>query len=115
MHRHECLSATGDVGRTWRSGPCRRAGRQFHLHFIRNEPHLGLSFIARLEISEGNPQIHMAGGNEKKTEEWDDIPHERPDPRPDFSTPPPRKRLPKSLQETLDNEEKLLELVYDGQ
>ncbi|KAF2198368.1 hypothetical protein GQ43DRAFT_443417 [Delitschia confertaspora ATCC 74209] len=43
-----------------------------------------------------------------------DIPHEREGERPDFSTPPPRKRLPKALQETLDNEEKLWETLYEG-
>lgn len=34
--------------------------------------------------------------------------------RPDFSVPPPRKQLPKELQDTLDNEEKLWEVLYDG-
>ncbi|KAF2836113.1 hypothetical protein M501DRAFT_918352, partial [Patellaria atrata CBS 101060] len=41
-------------------------------------------------------------------------PHERKEPRPDFSTPPPRKALPKTLQETLDSDEKLWELITDG-
>ncbi|KAF2098817.1 mitochondrial 18kDa protein [Rhizodiscina lignyota] len=44
----------------------------------------------------------------------DDIPHERNEPRPDFSTPPRPSKLPKSIQDTLDNEEKLWETVYAG-
>ncbi|OCK77818.1 hypothetical protein K432DRAFT_445056 [Lepidopterella palustris CBS 459.81] len=44
----------------------------------------------------------------------DDIPHEREGTRPDFSTLPPRKKLPKDLQETLDNDEKLWEALYEG-
>ncbi|KAF2403343.1 hypothetical protein EJ06DRAFT_526931 [Trichodelitschia bisporula] len=43
-----------------------------------------------------------------------DIPHIRKESRPDFSTPPPAKQLPKALQETLDNEEKVWEAMYDG-
>ena len=50
----------------------------------------------------------------EKKDSFEDIPHERKEPRPDFSTPPPRKRLPKELQETLDNEEKLWETLYEG-
>ncbi|KAF2636810.1 hypothetical protein P280DRAFT_408423 [Massarina eburnea CBS 473.64] len=50
-------------------------------------------------------------GNKK---DFDDIPHERQGPRPDFSIPPPRKALPKELQDTLDNEEKMWETMYDG-
>ncbi|KAF2091364.1 hypothetical protein K490DRAFT_31502 [Saccharata proteae CBS 121410] len=38
----------------------------------------------------------------------------RNEPRPDFSQPPPRKRLPKALQDTLDDDEKLWETLYDG-
>lgn len=38
----------------------------------------------------------------------------RSGPRPDFSKPLPRKSLPPSLQDTLDNEEKLWETLYDG-
>jgi fission process protein 1 len=45
----------------------------------------------------------------------DEIPHERDEPRPDFSKPLPRKPLPKSLQSTLDNEEKLWETIYEEQ
>lgn len=43
----------------------------------------------------------------------DDIPHERNEPRPDFSKPLPRKQLPKSIQDTLDDEEKLWETLYE--
>lgn len=43
-----------------------------------------------------------------------EIPHERPDPRPDFSKPLPRKALPKELQDTLSNEEKYWDALYDG-
>lgn len=38
----------------------------------------------------------------------------RTGPPPDFSKPLPRKPLPSSLQETLDNDEKLWETLYDG-
>lgn len=48
------------------------------------------------------------------TDEFSDIPHERKDPRPDFSTPPPRKQLPKELQDTLNDDEKLWEVLYEG-
>jgi fission process protein 1 len=47
-------------------------------------------------------------------DKFDDIPHERKDPRPDFSTPPARKRLPKELQDTLNDDEKLWEVLYEG-
>ncbi|KAL1303894.1 hypothetical protein AAFC00_000348 [Neodothiora populina] len=43
------------------------------------------------------------------------IPRVRGEERPDFSKPLPRKPLPKELQDTLDNEEKLWETLYDGQ
>jgi fission process protein 1 len=43
----------------------------------------------------------------------DDIPREREGPRPDFSKPLPRTKLPKAIQETLDDEEKLWEKLYD--
>lgn len=45
----------------------------------------------------------------------DDIPHIRKEPRPDFSKPPPPKRLPKEIQATLDDEEKLWRAVYEGE
>jgi fission process protein 1 len=43
----------------------------------------------------------------------DDIPHSRTEPRPDFSQPLPRKKLPKEIQATLDDEEKLWEALND--
>lgn len=44
-----------------------------------------------------------------------DIPHVRNETRPDFSTnPPPKRNVPKSIQDTLDNDEKLWELLYEG-
>ncbi|KAI4715367.1 hypothetical protein E4T48_08446 [Aureobasidium sp. EXF-10727] len=53
--------------------------------------------------------------NNTKPIDFDDIPRERAnEPRPDFSKPLPRKRLPAALQETLDNEEKLWETMYEG-
>ena len=44
----------------------------------------------------------------------DDIPHEREDQRPDFSEQPARKKLPKELQDTLDDDEKLWSALYEG-
>ncbi|KAI5199135.1 hypothetical protein E4T39_06458 [Aureobasidium subglaciale] len=49
-----------------------------------------------------------------KNLDFDDVPRERSEPRPDFSKPLPRKRLPAALQDTLDNEEKLWETMYEG-
>lgn len=40
-----------------------------------------------------------------------DIPHQRKEPRPDFTKPLPNKPLPKSIQEKLDNDEKLWEAL----
>ncbi|KAF1982644.1 hypothetical protein K402DRAFT_397368 [Aulographum hederae CBS 113979] len=48
-----------------------------------------------------------------KDEDKKEIPHVRDEPRPDFSVPPPGKKLPKSIQDTLDNEEKLWGTYYD--
>lgn len=56
----------------------------------------------------------MAKDDKRPVEEVDGVPHEREGTRPDFSTPPQRKRLPKELQDTLDNEEKLWEVLYEG-
>ncbi|KAH9842069.1 Mitochondrial 18 KDa protein (MTP18) [Teratosphaeria destructans] len=42
------------------------------------------------------------------------IEHTRTDPRPDFSQPLPRKRLPASLQDTLDNDEKWWDAITEG-
>jgi fission process protein 1 len=50
----------------------------------------------------------------RNSDKFDDIPHERKDPRPDFSTPPARKRLPKEIQSTLDDDDKLWEVLYEG-
>jgi hypothetical protein len=55
----------------------------------------------------------MAKGN-KKIEEVDGVAPEREGTRPDFSVPPPRKKLPKDIQATLDDEEKMWEIMYDG-
>lgn len=52
--------------------------------------------------------------NSRKADELTDIPHEREGTRPDFSTPPPRKKLPKDLQATLDDDEKLWDILYEG-
>ncbi|KAG9549983.1 hypothetical protein KCU77_g6315, partial [Aureobasidium melanogenum] len=52
--------------------------------------------------------------NNTKPLDFEDIPRERKEARPDFSQPLPRKRLPKALQDTLDNEEKLWEAMYEG-
>jgi fission process protein 1 len=52
--------------------------------------------------------------DDKLADKFDDIPHERKDPRPDFSTPPPRKRLPQEIMDTLNDEEKLWEVLYEG-
>jgi fission process protein 1 len=43
-----------------------------------------------------------------------DIPHQRKESRPDFTEPPPPTKLPKSLQDTLDNEEKWWETFVGG-
>lgn len=44
----------------------------------------------------------------------DDIPHQRKEPRPDFSKPLPRQQLPTSIQEKLGDEEKFWETVASG-
>jgi hypothetical protein len=55
----------------------------------------------------------MAGkGN--GTDKFEDIPHERDGTRPDPEALPPRKKLPKELQATLDSEEKLWDALYEG-
>jgi fission process protein 1 len=56
----------------------------------------------------------MASKAPKKDDFDPKVPHERTEERPDFSTPPPAKKLPKSLQDTLDNDEKLWDALYDG-
>jgi hypothetical protein len=57
----------------------------------------------------------MAKDNNKSLEEVNGVPAERQGTRPDFSTPPPRKQLPKEIQDTLNDEEKLWEVLYDGE
>lgn len=52
--------------------------------------------------------------DDKPKDEVDGVPRERDGTRPDFSVPPPRKKLPKSLQETLDSEEKMWDTMYEG-
>jgi fission process protein 1 len=44
-----------------------------------------------------------------------DIPHQRKEPRPDFSKPLPPKPLPKSIQQTLDSDEKLWEVLTEDE
>lgn len=52
--------------------------------------------------------------DDPNTDQIDSIPHQRKEPRPDFSQPLPRQRLPDSLQHTLDHEEKFWETVASG-
>lgn len=52
--------------------------------------------------------------DDKRPGEADDVPRECKEPRPDFSTLPARKQLPKGLQATLDDDEKLWEVLYEG-
>lgn len=42
------------------------------------------------------------------------IPHERKEPRPDFTTPLPRKALPENLQQVLNSDERLWEVLSSG-
>jgi fission process protein 1 len=55
----------------------------------------------------------MVNGD-KRAPEVDGVPRERQDGRPDFTIPPPRKQLPKELQDTLDSDEKMWEVLTDG-
>jgi fission process protein 1 len=50
----------------------------------------------------------------KDDKKLDEVPIERAGPRPDFSIPPARKKLPKDIQDTLDSEEKMWETMYEG-
>ena len=52
------------------------------------------------------------GGTPSKPIE--DIPRQRKEPRPDFSQPPPQEKLPKDLQKIVDDEDSLLDDLYDG-
>lgn len=56
----------------------------------------------------------MAKDDKNDPAQLNDIPHERAEPRPDFSKPLPRSRLPKGLQDTLESD-KTWENVYEGQ
>jgi fission process protein 1 len=73
-------------------------------------------FLASNSNDESNTAAMSDDKNKNtKTIDFEDIPRERSDqPRPDFSKPLPRKRLPAALQDTLDNEEKLWETMYEG-
>ncbi|KAK5163222.1 uncharacterized protein LTR77_010808 [Saxophila tyrrhenica] len=42
------------------------------------------------------------------------IPHERPEDRPDFSQPLPKKKLPDALQQTLDSDERFWDVLSSG-
>ena len=42
------------------------------------------------------------------------IPHERSEPRPDFSQPLPPKKLPAELQKTLDNDDRMWDVLTSG-
>jgi hypothetical protein len=57
----------------------------------------------------------MAKDDNKKIVEVAGVPVERHGTRPDFSIPPPRKQLPKELQDTLNDDEKMWEVLYDGE
>lgn len=52
--------------------------------------------------------------SESSGDQTDSIPHERSEPRPDFSKPPTRKSLPKEIQQNLDNPERFWAVVTSG-
>jgi fission process protein 1 len=52
--------------------------------------------------------------DDKKPEVPVDEPREREGASSDLEILPPRKKLPKGLQETLDSEEKMWEVLVDG-
>lgn len=56
----------------------------------------------------------MVKNNKSHDDPLDDIPHERPEPRPDFSDTFPRKKLPAEIQKRLDNEESFWETFSEG-
>lgn len=56
----------------------------------------------------------MAKDNKTVVEEVDGIERLRKEPRPDFSVPPPRKQLPKELQDRLNDDETMWESISDG-
>lgn len=43
-----------------------------------------------------------------------EIPHLRNEPRPDFNDRLPKVALPKEISSTLDNDEKFMDLLYEG-
>lgn len=57
----------------------------------------------------------MSSNDKNKSPDDQTIPHERKEPRPDFSQPLPRKKLPEDLQKTLDSEEKFWDVLTTGQ
>lgn len=52
--------------------------------------------------------------NESDPEQLNSIPHERNEPRPDFSKELPRKRLPKEIQRNLDSDERFWAVLSSG-
>ncbi|PPJ49685.1 hypothetical protein CBER1_02167 [Cercospora berteroae] len=48
---------------------------------------------------------------QKDEDHLDSIPHERKEPRPDFSKPLPRKALPKDLQDVLNSEDRFWDIL----
>lgn len=53
--------------------------------------------------------------DDKPEKPWDaGVEHIRKEERPDFSKPPPHKNLPKELQATLDDDDKLFAALYQG-
>lgn len=57
--------------------------------------------------------VIMTSRGPKKDDFDPQVPHERKEPRPDFSVQPPSKPLPRDLQTTLDDEN-LWDSLYDG-
>jgi mitochondrial fission process protein 1 len=56
--------------------------------------------------------LHKMG---KKESDPYGIPHERAEPRPDFSKPLPPVKLPASIQQALDDDEKMWEVLDEKQ
>jgi fission process protein 1 len=52
--------------------------------------------------------------SDKDDSQLSSIPHERTEPRPDFSKPLPPKKLPKALQKNLDSDERFWEVLSSG-
>jgi hypothetical protein len=51
---------------------------------------------------------------ETKPEDFSDIPHERKEPRPNLNEPYKHVALPKALDETLNDEEKMWKVMSEG-